>query len=119
MDRITANLPSRNFGETALFYEALGFQVGYRSDQWMIVSRGTLVIEFFRLDHKPQESCFGACVRVADLDGLYSEFQRAELPMDCWSIPRISPPDSQHGFRMFALVDPDGSLLRCIEDRSA
>ena len=68
-DVITANLPARDFCETAAFYERLGFEVEFRDEGWMILSRGPLEIEFFPhpgLD--PAASWFSACVRVADVD---------------------------------------------------
>jgi hypothetical protein len=117
-DRVTANLPSRNFDTTATSYQALGFTVGFRDAGWMILSRGPLEIEFFPLDHEPRESCFSACVRVDDLDALFAQWSTAGLPSDCRSMPRIAPPAEQHGLRMFTLIDPDGSLLRCIDNRS-
>jgi catechol 2,3-dioxygenase-like lactoylglutathione lyase family enzyme len=117
-DRITANLPSRDFDSTITFYEALGFTVGFRDAGWMIISRGPLEIEFFPLDHEPRESCFSACIRVDDLDALYAQWSMVGLPSDCRSIPRITPPADEHGLRIFALVDPDGSLFRCIGNRS-
>ncbi len=39
-DRATPNLPARDFAATAAFYEALGFAEDFRSDGWMILSRG-------------------------------------------------------------------------------
>lgn len=117
-DRVTANLPSRDFERTATFYESLGFRVEFKGDAWMIISRGPLEIEFFPLDHDPRQSCFSACIRVDDLDGLYAAFQTAGLPNDCRSIPRLTPPEVQGGLRLFALVDPDGSLIRCSDNRS-
>ena len=116
-DRVTANLPSRSLDATATFYEALGFNVGFKDEGWMIISRGPLEIEFFPLAHDPRQSCFSACLRVDDLDGLYAAFRMANLPSDCRAVPRLTPPEVQHGLRMFALVDPDGTLLRCIDNR--
>lgn len=116
-DRITANLPSRDLDRTAAFYETLGFRVGFKDEGWMILTRGPLEIEFFPLQLDPWRSCFSACLRVGDLDTLYEAFQRAGLSSDPRRIPRLTPPEVQHGLRMFALVDPDGSLLRCIDER--
>jgi len=113
-DRITANLPARDFSETAAFYEKLGFVVQYRDTAWMILTRGPLEIEFFPYpDLDPAQSSFGACVRVADVDGLYRDWSSAALPQR--GIPRLTPPrDEAFGFRMSALVDVNGSLLRCL-----
>jgi hypothetical protein len=120
-DRITANLPSRDFAATSGFYGRLGFVEGFRDDGWMILKRGPLVLEFFphpELD--PRSSWFSACIRVDAPDVLRAEWQGAGLPEDDRSIPRLT------GFfkpgaapRMFALVDPDGSLLRVIDNSDA
>lgn len=115
-DRITANLPSRNFDATAAFYAALGFQCDYRDEGWMILTRGPLEIEFFAapgLD--PKESWHSACIRVADLSALWGSFQGAGLTADPRAIPRLTPArEIAPGLHMFALVDCDGSLLRCL-----
>jgi catechol 2,3-dioxygenase-like lactoylglutathione lyase family enzyme len=113
-ERVTANLPARSFDETVAFYETLGFGVGFRDKGWLILRRGELEIEFFphpNLD--PRTSWFSACVRVSDVDRLNAAWSRAGLPAS--GIPRLTEPlDDPHGFRIFALVDPNGSLLRCL-----
>ena len=113
-DHVTANLPAIDFDETAQFYGALGFTVDFRNDAWMILVRGPLVIEFFpHPELKPAESWFSACVRVDDVDALYRSWSSAGLPEV--GIPRMTPPSDQvWGFRMFALIDGNGSLLRCM-----
>jgi hypothetical protein len=113
-DRITANLPSRDFDSTAAFYGRLGFEVGFRDDGWMILGRGDQQVEFFHhpeLD--PKTSWFSACIRVDDPQGLLTQWQKLGISVDQGQIPRLT------GFfkpgnapRMFALVDEDGSLLR-------
>lgn len=120
-DRITANLPARDLAATSAFYAKLGFAEAFRDDGWMILTRGPLMLEFFphpELD--PWSSWFSACIRVDNPDALLAEWRGARLPADRTSIPRLT------GFfkpgaapRMFALVDPDGSLLRVIDNRDA
>ena len=113
-DVITANLPAIDFGETASFYERLGFLVDFRDEGWMILSRGPLEIEFFpHPGLEPADSWFSAAVRVADVDSLHGAWSRVDLPGN--GIPRLTAPqDEDWGFRMFTLVDPNGSLLRCM-----
>lgn len=113
-DRITANLPSRDFNATVDFYAALGFSVVFKDRGWMILRRGPLELEFFpHPDLDPAESWFSACVRVADIDALYREWSAVGLPTQ--GAPRITPlKDEPFGMRMFALIDRDGSLLRCM-----
>jgi hypothetical protein len=117
-DRITANLPSRDFDATAAFYAALGFSVSFKDRAWMIIRRGSLELEFFPYpDLDPRTSSFMACVRVDDLDALYAEFQKAAWPAS--SIARMDAPRTEpFGLRFFGLVDLDGSLLRCIDNSS-
>jgi catechol 2,3-dioxygenase-like lactoylglutathione lyase family enzyme len=117
-DRITANLPARDFAATAAFYGRLGFSESFRGDGWMILKRGGLELEFFpHPDLAPADSSFSACVRVDAPDVLFAEWQGAGLTADPASIPRLTgffrPTDAP---RMFALVDPDGSLLRVIDN---
>jgi len=116
LDRITANLPAIDLAATERFYAKLGFESEFRDSSWMIPSRGMLEIEFFPCpDLDPHQSSFSACIRVARLDDLYRDWQPAGLPVQ--GIPRFTPPKLEPlGLRMFALVDPNGSLLRCIED---
>lgn len=120
-DRITANLPSRDFAATAAFYGRLGFGEGFRDAGWMILKRGGLVLEFFpHPELEPRANWFSACIRVDDPDALLADWRRAGLSEDVTAIPRLT------GFfkpgaapRMFALVDPDGSLLRVIDNADA
>jgi len=117
-DRITANLPSRDFTATAAFYAALGFVTAFRNDGWMILKRGPLEVEFFpwpALD--PYASQASACVRVDDLDALYATWRGVGLSDNPRHIPRLTQVSPQPGVpRMFALVDGDGSLLRVLEN---
>ncbi len=114
-DRITANLPAISFDETSKFYNALGFDEHYRDAGWMILTRKTLELEFFvHADLDPKSSWFSACVRVADVDALHADWTSAALPAH--DIPRLTAPKNEPwGLRMFALVDINGSLLRCMQ----
>lgn len=117
-DRATPNLPSRDFAATAAFYARLGFDEVFRDDGWMILARGALQLEFFphaTLD--PRANYAGSCLRVDDARALHAAFAAAGLPER--GIPRLTPPvDEPWGFRMFALVDLDGNLLRGLEPLS-
>jgi len=91
VDRITANLPSRDFAASSVFYARLGFDVTFRGDHWMILQRGLLVLEFFPFsDLDPRSSSFSACVRVDDLDTLLKEWTGVGLTSDPTAIPRLT-----------------------------
>lgn len=116
-DRITANLPSRDMRATAEFYARLGFATRYFSEGWMILGRGALELEFFAWpDLDPAKSSFSACIRVDDPDALLGEWQK--LGLAAGGIPRLTGFFRPEGApRMFALIDPEGSLLRVIDNR--
>lgn len=120
-DRATPNLPSRDFAATAQFYARLGFRERFRDAGWMILERGSLQLEFFphpELD--PRANYAGSCLRIADARALHAAFARAGLPASPLAVPRLTPPvDQPWGFREFALVDPDGNLLRGLEPLGA
>jgi len=116
-DRATANLPSRNLDRTAEFYQRLGFSIEFKDEGWMILTRGAVVLEFFPFPVDPKKTIASACIRVDDLDALFEAFDAPGMARDCWSIPRITEPKLEPwGMRMFALIDKDGNLLRCIQN---
>ena len=86
----------------------------------MILTRGLLELEFFPMPQlDPKQSWFSACIRVDDLDRLFAGFQAAGLSSHNRDVPRLTPPATEpSGLRIFALVDCDGSLIRCIENGS-
>ncbi len=83
MDRAMPNLPSRDLATTLDFYAGFSFVERYRDEAWMILSRGTLTLEFFHHPElEPKASHFQCTVRVADLDELWEAVHAAT-----WSIP--------------------------------
>jgi catechol 2,3-dioxygenase-like lactoylglutathione lyase family enzyme len=118
MDHTTPNLPSRDFEATSQFYRRLGFEQGWRDDGWMILKRGGLTLEFFpHADLDPAESWFSCCLRVDDLSALYAACQAAGVPEQCWGYPRLHPPQQEYsGLTIAHMVDPDGTLVRMIQN---
>jgi catechol 2,3-dioxygenase-like lactoylglutathione lyase family enzyme len=118
-DAATPNLPSRDFDRTSQFYAALGFSEAWRDDGWMILKRGDLTLEFFphpKLD--PLTSWFSCCLRLDDLDSFYTACKQAGVPEGCKGQPRLHPPKVEEwGGRIGALVDPDGTLVRLIQNQ--
>jgi catechol 2,3-dioxygenase-like lactoylglutathione lyase family enzyme len=106
-------LPSRSVNETLTFYRRLGF-VGklHSHGDYAIVTRGTLELHFFtHRELRPAESSAMCYLRVLDVASIYREIALAELPRT--GIPRQDAlEDKPWGMREFALVDPDGNLLR-------
>ena len=117
-DHATPNLPSRDFEATSRFYARIGFEQGWRDDGWMILKRGQLTLEFF--PHPELDSLtsnFSCCLRLDDLDAFYTECVVSGLPETCWGQPRLHPPKiEESGMRIGALIDPDGTLIRLIQN---
>lgn len=117
-DRATPNLPSRDFETTSRFYEALGLHESWRDAGWMILTRGSVSLEFFphpELD--PLTSWFSCCLRLDDLDAFYAACRAAGIAEACTGHPRLHPPQVEAwGGRVGALVDPDGTLVRLIQN---
>ena len=115
-DTATPNLPSRDFATTAAFYARLGFERSYRDEDWMILMRDGVVLEFFPFaDLDPFQSSFGCCLRLDDVDAFYRVCLDAGLPESTQGFPRLHRPRREgSGLRIGALIDPEGSLLRLI-----
>ena len=116
-DHATCNLPSNDFDRTEGFYGGMGFTRRYRDEGWMILERGGMKLEFFKAPINPKESWFGACLRVDDLDGFHAVCRTLNLSENQHDIPRLGWPKREaSGIRIFYMVDPDGTLLRCVEN---
>ena len=117
-DHATPNLPSRDFERTAQFFGPLGFTESWRDAGWMILERGGLVLEFFASpDLDPATSAFGSCLRLDDVGGFYAVLFAAGIPEANTGFPRLHPPKREPwGGLVGALIDPDGNLLRLIQE---
>ncbi len=117
-DHATPNLPARNFAVISAFYAKLGFAEDFRDDGWMILSRGAVMLEFFPYpDLDPYQSSFSCCLRLDDLPAMMAQVRSAEVPNARVGIPRFHPPQVEDsGLTIAYLIDPDGTLLRLIQN---
>ena len=107
-------LPSRSVSDTLEFFRRLGFdgKICGDGDSYAILTRGTIELHFFTHNElRPDESCAGCYIRVLDVESVYRSFALAQLPRK--GIPRLDAiADKPWEMREFAIVDPDGNLLR-------
>ncbi len=117
-DHATPNLPARDFTATEAFYAALGFETDYRVANWMILSRRGVTLEFVPYpDLDPASSSFSACLRLDDMNALYQQCLTAGVPNTRNGWPRLHPSARDpSGLTIAYLIDPDGSLLRLIQN---
>jgi catechol 2,3-dioxygenase-like lactoylglutathione lyase family enzyme len=118
MDHATPNLPSRDFEATSKFYTKFGFTEIWRDHGWMILKRGGLALEFFPYpDLDPLESSFGCCLRLDDLQAFYGVCREAGISESRTGAPRLRPArEEASGMTIAYMVDPDGSLLRLVQN---
>ena len=107
-------LPSRSISVTTEFYRRLGFDGGAHefNQDYAIVTLGTVELHFFlHAELLPAASWAGCYIRVLDVHSLYEASLASELPAS--GIPRMDRlEDKPWGLKEFAIVDPDGNLLR-------
>ena len=106
-------LPSRSLKDTLAFYRRLGFDGEIHGcGDYAILTRGTAELHFFtHRELRPDESSAMCYIRVSEVESIYRAFALAELPLK--GIPRIDTLETKPwGMREFAIVDPDGNLLR-------
>lgn len=107
-------LPSRSVSDTLAFYRQFGFdgKLCGPGNSYAILTRGTVEIHFFtHPELRPAESFAGCYIRVLEVDSIYQAFSSASLPRK--GIPRLDVLEIKPwGMKEFALVDPDGNLVR-------
>jgi len=113
-DLAIPTLPCRSVGAATEFYRRLGFEGGAHphDSEYAVFTRGAIELHFFtHRDLVPAQSSAGCYIRVLDVEGIYKACSANKLPAA--GIPRIEQlKDKPWGLREFAIVDPDGNLLR-------
>lgn len=113
---ITANLPAIDFAETEKFYHFLGFSTVFRSAEWTILKLGEMLLEFF---HHPkldaQNSWHSACIRVENIEEYFAYW--SGLNWSLFPFAKITAIEQLDEIRIFHIVDINGSLLRCLQEK--
>jgi catechol 2,3-dioxygenase-like lactoylglutathione lyase family enzyme len=110
-------MPAKDLDATLAFYERLGFEnAGGPHAEWnyLIIRRGSVQLHFYgEPDVDPLTTAFSCYVYTDDADALYDEWNAIGVPSVEATGSRLQPPvQTDYGMREFALVDPNGNLLR-------
>lgn len=77
----------------------------------MILKQPNSELHFFHApDVDASTSNFMCYLRCADTQTLFEKYSKLDLPLSCFGAPRVQGPPDEDG--EFAVVDPDGTLLR-------
>lgn len=119
MERAIPTFPCRDLDSASAFYQSLGFHLGARYPTYAILQRGALELHLSLFEAlEPKTNCSAAYLRLEDAQALHR--QAAALGLGSQGIPRITALEDQPwGMREFALVDPDGNLLRVGQELDA
>ena len=113
-DLAIPTLPCRSVSSTVEFYRRLGFEGDAHefNSEYAILRRGLVELHFFTHEGLvPAESSAGCYIRVLDVESMYRSFSSSQLLRT--GIPRMDIlEDKPWGLREFAVVDPDGNLIR-------
>ena len=109
-------LGSRDLAATLAFYERLGFrETGTPFQRWryLIVGRGGISLHFFEsAELDPLTTNIGCYLYVRDAQALYEEWEPLVEHDPATGSRIMAPNDTDYGLREFAVVDPNGNLLR-------
>lgn len=107
-------LPCKSIDDTVAFYKILGFEakIWGAPNHYAILTRDTVELHFFtQLDLDPANSSAGCYIRMQNVDDTHRAFLSANLSQV--GIPRMDRiEDKPWGMREFAIVDPNGNLIR-------
>ncbi|MPZ49444.1 MAG: VOC family protein [Dehalococcoidia bacterium] len=111
LSRAVPILASTNMDETVSFYrERLGFKAVFESEDYAILSRDDVTINFWLCDDDEIPKVTSCRVQVQGVDGLYHECVEADVIH-----PNGSLEDKPWGAREFAILDGHGNLITFFE----
>jgi catechol 2,3-dioxygenase-like lactoylglutathione lyase family enzyme len=110
-------LPARDLHATLAFYSRLGFELRgapIERYRYLIVGRGGIELHFWESPDVDPLSTDASCyLHVTDADALHREWEEIGIPDDAATGSRLmAVQETDYGMREFAVVDPNGNLLR-------
>lgn len=108
---IKAFVPARDFDLSKRFYQDLGFEVAWSSDDLASLRHGTtsfLLQRFYQQEHAAN---FMMHLLVDDVDTWWAHVEARQLA-ETYRVKAEPPSDKPWRMRDFAIVDPTGVLWR-------
>jgi catechol 2,3-dioxygenase-like lactoylglutathione lyase family enzyme len=108
---VKAFVPSRDFALSKQFYQDLGFELAWSSDDLAYLRRGTssfLLQNFYNKEHAGN---FMMHLLVEDVDAWWGHVETQGL-IGRYGVKAEPPSDKPWGLRDFVIVDPTGVLWR-------
>jgi catechol 2,3-dioxygenase-like lactoylglutathione lyase family enzyme len=112
---IKAFVPARDFDLAKRFYQDLGFQLAWSSEDLAYLRHGSssfLLQNFYNAEHAGN---FMMHLLVEDVDAWWHHVQTQELPAR-YGVMAEPPSDKPWGLRDFVIVDPTGVLWRVAQN---
>jgi catechol 2,3-dioxygenase-like lactoylglutathione lyase family enzyme len=106
-----AYVPAKNFTLSKQFYQDLGFEVVWSSDDLAYVRKGRSSFLLQRFYNKEHAENFMMHLLVEDVEAWWGHVQAQGL-IDKYGVWAEPPADRSWGIRDFVIVDPTGVLWR-------
>lgn len=115
---IKAFVPARDFALAKTFYEDLGFEVAWSSDDLAYVRHGSTSFLLQNVQEPFQPDYFMMHLMVEDVEAWWSRVQDTRLA-EKYGVKAEPPADRSWGLRDFVIVDPTGVLWRIAQNTPA
>jgi catechol 2,3-dioxygenase-like lactoylglutathione lyase family enzyme len=108
---IKAFVPAKDFALSKRFYEDLGFEVAWSSDDLAYLRHGNASFLLQRFYDKTHADNFMMHILVEDVEAWWRHVEAKQLASK-YKIKTEPPADRPWGMRDFVIVDPTGVLWR-------
>jgi catechol 2,3-dioxygenase-like lactoylglutathione lyase family enzyme len=108
---IKAFVPARDFDLSKQFYQDLGFEIGFSSDDLAYLRHGETSFPLQNFYVAAHANNFMMHLLVQDVDAWWQHVQTAGIPAK-YGVMTEPPSDKPWGMRDFAIADPTGVLWR-------
>lgn len=112
---IKAFVPARDYEQSKAFYQALGFQMGWSSDELSYFRHGhcSFLLQNFYVRELAENLMMH--LLVEDVEAWWAQVQASGV-IERYGLRSVPPQDQPWGMRDFVLIDPSGVLWRIAQN---